>query len=84
MQSDKSCWTRQTVISMFTDIPETPVCRAFIPSSNMGGVVAVFISEEGGGKSTFNLSFPRANSQDCRESIYLCKLNVAEINRHIT
>lgn len=50
----------------------------------MGGVVAVFISEEGGGKSTFNLSFPRANPQDCRESIYLCKLNVAEINRHIT
>lgn len=42
---------------MFTDIPETPVCRAFIPSSNMGGVIAVLISEEGGGKVLLTFHF---------------------------
>lgn len=30
---------------MFRDITETPVCSASIPASNMGGVIAVLISE---------------------------------------
>lgn len=52
-----------------------------LPAATWEGLLLSLIGKEGGGGSTFNLSFPHCNPQDYRKSIYFCKLNVAEINR---